>query len=170
MLISETEREWALELKREVVRSEDLWILNDMWYAQYAIVSQGDIDDALKRVRHMQKFRIQYKIQNTMECAMEIIEAMLKQQPGFLLSIDVARMESVNVLDFGAFNPKKALHIERAPDGNGMIDNWRTVVAGIYFMKYIAQPSLCVVRTGLLQLMDFGDFGWGKSSLMTMMS
>ncbi|CAB9522447.1 expressed unknown protein [Seminavis robusta] len=165
MTISEEERRWALEIKRAVEDNEELTNLSDMTYAHHAIVANGNVDEALCRIERQQVFRDHYKVDHSVEQGVELLQELIRQQPGFLLNIDIEliRQEAINAVDCGCFNPNVALDTSSSA-GFGVHDNWRIFCCGYYYIKFTSQPTLSVIRNGTLELGDFGGYGWSNFS------
>ena len=166
MIITQDELRWSLELKLAVMGSEELDNLSDMEYAQHAIIAGGKVEEGLRRIERMQVFRQYYQVDNSIEQGLKYIRALIEQQPGFLLNIDIdlARNEAINVFDCGCFDPNVALSCSASPE-TGYQDNWKVFACAVYYIKYISQPTLAVVRHGLLELGDFGGYGWSNFSV-----
>lgn len=168
MVITDTELGWALALKIAVTENDELDNLCDMEYAHHAIIAQGNLQEALTRVERMQIFRQHYKVDNSLEQGLYFIQELMKQQPGFLMNIDIdlVRQESLNVFDCGCFQPNVALDTTASPE-IGIRDNWKIFACAAYYVKYTSQPTLAVIRNGLLELADFGEYGWKNFSTET---
>jgi len=187
MLLTPAERSWALELKQSILHpnndnndQHDVLdpLSSDFEYAQWAIITQGDRASALRRIAKMQAFYKNYKVDNTIAQAVYYIKALMEQQPGFILNlnVDLARQESINAFDCGKFNPDVAMgfsarsNAESASSsslygGGGVRDHWQICMCAIYYLKYSCQPSFAVIRNGFLELIDFGDVEWHNFSL-----
>ena len=124
MWITAVERAWALEVKHAVESNKELEPLSDMWYAHHAIIAQGNLDEALRRIQIMQTFRQEYKINHSVEQAHHYLSELIEQQPGFLLNLDVdlEQQISVNAFDVGCFNPTKALQTDPKNAGRRAAD------------------------------------------------
>lgn len=155
MQLSAQERQWALAVKHAVEEDLDLQNLTDLEYAQYALVSQNDVDDALRRARGLQLFRQEYGINETLDQAMELINALIIQQPGMLLSVDKAKTNPtapevenhpdlhchyLMVFDFARINPK-ALHLPR---------DKRDMLGALYYLHHATQTNPTLMRNGIL--------------------
>ena len=178
MRLTPDERNWALEIKAAVNNSSNnsnnnnnaLEKLCDFECAQWAIISKGNIADALRRIGTIQAFRKNYKIDNSVDQAVFYLNALMDQQPGFVLNlnVDLVLQESVNCYDVGKFLPKVAMGCSKNNgDGSsgGIFDNWQICLGGVYYLKYTCQPSLAVIRNGFMELIDFGDYEWENFSM-----
>lgn len=188
MLITPAERAWALEIKAAVEDptsnsdNDELEAMCDFDYAQYAIITKGNLQEALRRITTIQAFRKNYKITNTVDQAVFYINALMDQQPGFVLNlnVDLTRQESVNCYDVGCFHPKVAMGITTSTNNSTTrntrtssedqttiipYDNWQVCLGGVYYLKYSCQPTMSVIRNGFMELIDFGDYEWENFSL-----
>lgn len=155
MRLTEEERGWALTIKRAVEEDEELRNLCDLDYVQYAIVTGGDVQDSLRRMRGLQVFRQEYGINDTFDQALEMIRAFLTQQPGLLLAVDKAKTASQQggededadahlhyllVLDFAKINPKTI----RLPRDK------RDMLGAFYYLHTATVAHPTAIRNGLL--------------------
>ena len=178
-LMSGQELQWALDIKQAVQDDPDLNELSDYDYSVYALVTKGDLENALYRIQGLQHFREEYKIHDTVEEGMELIKAFCKQQPWVILDlayfpISVVRNvqtaeEEVGptanqtlmdgyfilVMDYAAWNPK-ALKTE---------EDWRIFLGGMYYICKAARSDLHSVRKGLISLVETLGMSWKNFSV-----
>lgn len=173
MIITSEERQWALAIKHAVDNDEDIMVLTDFDYMQYAIVCGDDVDDALQRIRGLQVFRQEYNIGDTFEEGVHFLGALLQQQPGMLLSIDKARTSAKlpdevegeidvdahsnfwMIFDFARINP---------PAMNLPADK-RNVLAALYYAHHATQPNPNYIRNGILFIAECDSMTWDNISL-----
>ena len=178
MRLTPTERQWALDLKtaiEEMRQNEEQQLpkghirMCDFDYAQWAIITMGNVDEAVRRIGTIQTFQKNYKIDHSVDQAAFYLNALMEQQPGFVLNmnVDLIRQESVNCYDVGKFQPKVALGCNdgTSTSNGGIYDNWQICLGGVYYLKYACQPSLAVIRNGFMELIDFGEYEWENFSL-----
>ncbi|CAB9520487.1 expressed unknown protein [Seminavis robusta] len=163
MTLTQEEHGWACQLKQKVMettctasdddQSPPLTPLTDMEIAQYALVSGGDVPNAMKRIQAMQAFRSTYGIHHSPEQGVEAIGTFLEQQAGLILCFDVDTVtwDGIRVVDVGALNPAAAVASE---------DTWRIFIRGDYYLYYTCQPTLATIRRGNHTMMDFSEFSW----------
>lgn len=167
MLLTALERDWSLAVKGAVEGSEDLVNLTDMEYAQFAITTKGDLQEALRRIHGMQLFRQHYKIDHSVEQALYFLRGHIRLFPGLLLNIDVDIEQNIgiNACDLGYLQPDLILGTRPGIVEDKAIDgNWGLFCCATYYIKFATQPSLAVIRNGLLELVDFKDYGWKNFS------
>ena len=168
MSITNEERGWALELRQAVEDDDDRQKLSDFEYTQYAIVTQGHLQDALKHMATVQRFRQTHNVKRSqsemVQQGVDAIGAFLKQQPGMLLSIDVdpVTFEGIQVFDIGAVNPGAALD---ASSPNGVEYHLKNWLPGFYYMSVASNPLLATVRRGGFHMCDFQSYGWMSWSM-----
>lgn len=164
MKISALEKQWALALQQAVKESDGLKPLTDFEYVQHAIVSQGNVQEALFRIRGLQAFREEYGIDHSLEQALDYLTRAMQMLPGFILHLDNCPFtnEAIMVWDASACYPEKVLSLERT---TGKEYNWKTYVVAHYYMNYLCQPTLFAVRDGLTILIDCGDVSWNNVSM-----
>ena len=186
--LSADERSCALEIEQAVAASgkrkanddDDsalplpLTPLTALQYAQHALVAQGTgagtapVFHALQRMHGMQEVCQHYDIDDTVTQGLESIEALMEQQPGYVLEVecDPNTHQATLVLDRKAFYPSKALssnnnnnnqkrsNTETTTSIQGLDQNWRVLVRGLYYLHRACQPNLAAVRHGLTVILD----------------
>ena len=184
--LSADERSCAVEIEQAVMASsqrkaaqeEDstlpppLTPLKALQYAQHALVAQGTgtapVFHALQRIHGMQDFCQHYEIDDTVAQGLESIEALMEQQPGYVLEVecDPHTHKATLVLDRKAFYPSKALLPNKKKKGatadtppttatsKDLDHNWRVLVRGLYYLHRACQPNLAAVRHGLTMILD----------------
>lgn len=164
MNITSQERQWAFAIKQAVHDSEELKAITDFDYVQYAMVTQGNTQEALFRIGGMQAFREAYGINHTVEQAVDYLNRTMQMLPGFILHLDNCphTQEAIMVWDASVCYPEKILSLNRE---HGAEYNWKTYVVAHYYMNYCCQPTLYSVRDGLTLLMDCGQVGWENISM-----
>lgn len=158
MELTSVERNWALRLREAVEQLDDLQNLTDMEYAQYAIITQGDIPKALTKLYGFQVFREEYGVDNSVEQAIEVLAEHFRQQPGYLLHLDVdpATNEPCVVMDNSAFYPSRTMQLAR---GRHHDFNWRVNLVRTYYEYYAATCSFSAIRQGIFLIIDCDGVG-----------
>jgi hypothetical protein len=67
MELSEQERNRAINIKEAIARTDDLDPVSDFMCAQLALIDGSNIERALERVQHMQHFKEEYGILDTLQ-------------------------------------------------------------------------------------------------------
>lgn len=156
MILFDEERRWALELKEAFRNSShfgDDFHLCDLFFAQHAMVAKGNIAEALVRIGGLYQFFKEYKIDHTPEQAMFFMREFMKQQPGYILHMNVSSLtqQAWQVTDSEAFRLKTAL----ADD-----DSWKICICGIYYSHYTLWTTLTAMRQGLFVEIECDSVGW----------
>ena len=165
MVVLPEERDWAHDIKRAVQEAEHLDPLSDFDYVHYAIVTQGNLQDALYRIEGIQACKREYHIENTVDQGVEQIRLHMDEVvPGFLLHVDLCPVtnEPICVLDNAAFFPKfiKAGCPRRGPDYY-----WKTYLVASYYIMMACQPTMEAIRGGLTIILDCAEVEWKNVSM-----
>ncbi|CAB9511544.1 expressed unknown protein [Seminavis robusta] len=164
MAITSEERQWALAIKQAVSESEELSPINDFDLVQYAMITQGNTEEALARMEGMQSFREHYDIDNSAEQGVRCLQLAMDLLPRFLLHLDNCpdTNEAILAWDASVFYPDLVL----APCSQRGADfYWKNYVSASYYMYYCTQPNLASIRKGLTLLLDCGQVEWENVSI-----
>lgn len=165
MRITGEERQWALTIKGKVEASTGtdtstgLRPLSDMEYAQHALASEGNIDQALRRIEHMQWCKEEYKIDDTPEQGRQCMMELMRAHPGFFLQLDIDfdTGEGIVATDVGAYYPSRSLKC--SPTDRVMEQNWKIHIKGQYYLLRCLNPSLQSIREGFFILWEASTMG-----------
>ena len=189
MRLNEEERRCALEIEQAVAASSSMSTdsstdsstddstqslslspLTAMQYAQHAVIAQGNVHQAMQRIHGMQHFQQLYEIDDTVEQGVQAVQALLEQQPGYILDVDSNPRdhESTLVMDMRAFHPAKALQqhtptASHCTTSKNLHHNWSVLVRGHYYLNRACQPTLASVRQGLVMVLDCDGMEWDKN-------
>lgn len=157
MNTSRKERRWALQLKDAVAKAADVkrGLLTDLDYATYALVSRGNLEEALMRIRGVQQFQDYYQIDNSVDQGMFYLKELIRLQPGVILNLDICSLsqEGILALDLGTFNATRTL--ESSPEDTFHTSrSWKVHAVGFYYLLRALQPCLASVREGVSLLFD----------------
>ncbi|CAB9525560.1 expressed unknown protein [Seminavis robusta] len=142
--ISSEEREWAANIKAAAEAAEDIRNVSDMEYVHQAIIAKDDVDGALKRLRGLQDFRDEYKIKDTVEQGIELIKGFLRQQEGFLLTIDVDREKGHFVWVYDT--------AKIAPERCDYPDDWQIYLGAMYYQMNAMHSNMFAIREGVVHI------------------
>ena len=93
MVLTPEERQWALSIKAAIVGDPEVDNLSDFEYAQLALMDHGDVEAAVERARHMQTFKHEYGITDTLEQSRQLLPKLVKLLPGMPLSLSYNRRD-----------------------------------------------------------------------------
>lgn len=138
----------AMEDCDKTIYPLDLKRWSEYDYAQQAIVCTADLTDAestkqlMERLYKLQCFREEYKIQDTVEEGVRMIQRLMEMMPGYLLSVDfAARYGSyIAVFDRAAFQPSKL----------ALPEDMRTFLGAQYYIFQCLSTNLKAVRSGVV--------------------
>lgn len=158
MIVLPEEREWAVVIKRAVLEADHLHPLSDYEYVQYAIISQGDIHDALERISAQQTFKTKYHIDDSVDQGRRYLGWVMNNIPGFVLYLDnhVETNESIIAWECSVFNPKEIMKDDKA---------WEAYMTFSYYLYSLSQPTFASIRAGIVLLLDCAEVEWKNVSM-----
>ena len=150
------ELEWAWDIKTAVEENPELNPLADLWYAQLALVDQGDLEASLERVHHFQEFRIQYGVADTYGEAYREAKWMVDEFPGLFLSYSQTNEGSYGlIIDLTKLDMKvlkTGTHVDR-------------FLRSLFYFLNVINPDFSGMRCGVVFLAECEGFGWQHMSL-----
>lgn len=161
MTITSAELETARAIQKALEECETYALNPKLWteydYAQQAITCTGDLSDEasknklMQRLYLLQSFREEYKIHDTVEEGVLLIQRLMEMMPGYLLSVDFAAKYGsyIAVFDRAAFQPSK-LH---------MPEDLRTFLGAQYYIFQCLSTNLKSVRNGVVFITECQDTG-----------
>lgn len=156
MELTPQELEWAWRLKQAIEPRSEVDNLTDFWYAQLALQVQGNTEAGVDRALHLQLFREEYNILDTLEESRKMIPDIMELLPGVALSLSYNHRDGnyVFVYDMGAFDFKKALQTP---------ENARVLLAGCYYICHALCPDLEAIRRGVIIIAECSGFDWSRN-------
>ncbi|CAB9506111.1 expressed unknown protein [Seminavis robusta] len=156
MQLTNEERQWALNIKQAITASPEINDMSDFSYAQLALTDRGDLQAALERAAHMQAFREEYKILDSMEDGMRSLKTTLQVFPAAFLSFSYSNSHGSYcfVYDMAAFDLYK-LNKQPGLFQSGM---W-----GIYYLGHCMAPDFQSMRRGAIFLVECQGFDWKRN-------
>ena len=142
--ISQDEQMWATNIKAAIQSDPDIQNVPDMVYVHHALIAKSDVAAAVRRIHGLQFFREEYRIKDTVEEGMELIRGFLKQQQGYILSVDVdvSNGHFVWVYD----------NAKVRPDLVDFPEDWRVFLGGLYYLYQAMHSNIRSCRHGVLQI------------------
>lgn len=143
----------ALESCTQYPLNPQRW--SDYDYAQQALTCTADLEDEdatkalMQRMYKLQYFREDYKIQDTVEEGVRMIQRLMEMMPGYLLSVDfAARYGSyIAVFDRAAFQPAKLATPE----------DMRTFLGAYYYIFQCLSTNSKAIRSGVVFITECQD-------------
>jgi CRAL/TRIO domain len=154
MLLTEQERQWAIDVKNMVEMIPDIDGRSDFWCAQLALVCQGDFVEAVRRLNGLQDFMEEYSIFDTLEDAERAIrEGIIRLCPGMHLAFQFCPEEGTycRVVDLTQLNSGE---LRRSPR------ELQQYMAGMYFIHNAMTPDLESIRKGVIGVVECEGVGW----------
>lgn len=150
MELAPEENQRALQIKQTVEQRSDILNLRDMEYAQFAVMTKGNVVEAIRRIQLAHAFRQEYNIDPySLEQGMDLVEKFMQQQPNFLLSIDrnAAHGYHIFVYNRTGFHPSNIRSDE----------DYRIFIGAMIFMMDALQPTLQACQRGIVHIGECSD-------------
>ena len=145
--VEKIEREWAIAIKAAAQRHSDIdaSIVSDLEYLQYAIFTQGNVPDALKRLALVQDFKRRYGIHDdgSWEEGIRDLETFLRAFPDYLCSF------GIHPGDQSCFS---CLRPVESP--NGAPENVPVFMRFWFYHCQATQSSIATMRAGVVTFAD----------------
>jgi len=163
MEATEQELKWAAAIKdaAKVCAEIDADAVSDLEYLQHAIIAKEKVSKALKRIKHMQKFKQKYGIHKDgcYEDAIRDLKAFEEAHPNFILALgglETEKNTNVHVLsvDYAQFFAKN-MKTEEA---------FQVLMRGIFYYMQACQPNVAAMRAGFVFLANAEKIGWRNFS------
>jgi hypothetical protein len=154
MKLTEDELRWAWEIKVYVeAHGREIDPLCDMEYALHAVFARGNLREAVQRIQGLQRFRRLYRVQDTIQEGVQVMQDFIQLQPRVLMTVDVCgdNGEAIMAWNQGACLPARAMETEA---------QWKNHLLLHYYLFKIQQPTLQAVRAGSFHLIEGKDMTW----------
>jgi CRAL/TRIO domain len=154
MMITEEDREYALEIKSALQASPEVDCPNDFWCAQHAII-ESNLSCAVDRALQLQHFREEYGIVDTYEFGSKCLKDLLELFPGIYMSFDFSESDGsyIIVSDLQKFDIS-ALKNPR----NDLV--W---IRATYFTYQIMCCDMESIRRGVHIIHECDGYDWKKN-------
>jgi CRAL/TRIO domain len=155
MELSDEERQWAVAIKERITSCREIDDLSDIWYAQLAIITGGNVDEAVQRAANLQNLKEDLKIRDDYEQGKQVTQNFTESFPGCLLSLDFHDPEGayISVWDASKFRGWKA------PD-----KKYATMLC-CYYLCHVLNPDLESTRRGSVWFIEAHGFGFNMEMM-----
>jgi CRAL/TRIO domain len=155
MELSNVERQWAVAIKERITSSREIDDLPDIWYAQLAIVTGGDVDEGVRRAANLQDLKEDLKIRDDYEQGKQVAKKFMEYFPGTLLSCYFHDPDGtyVSVWDSSKFRGWKA-HEKK-----------HNTLLCCYYICHILNPDLEATRRGSVWFVEAQGFGFNMEMI-----
>eukprot|EP00797_Seminavis_robusta_P031198 Sro670_g184720.2 (261) ;mRNA; r:42208-42990 len=130
--------------------------VSDYWYAQVALVDKGDMANAMERIHHMQLFREEYDIQDTVAQGQRSVAAFMELFPEFYLSFGYNSAGGNYTLVFDISRMHGSV-IKNQPRG------YKTWFQAIYYLNHALCSDMEAIRRGMALIIECMGFEWKKN-------
>jgi hypothetical protein len=147
MRLTQAEVERTTQIKAAVEADERCRNLSDFEYVQYCLTTRDEsMESVCERVWTMQEFRMEYRIQETLDEGLELFHQFTLLQPGLLLSIDFleSTQNYMTVDDFACYFPAVLKTHE----------NFRVFFGGFYYLWNAMMPTFTAMRVGISSMTE----------------
>ena len=154
MQLNRQELRWAQDIKRIIENVCELGNLNDFMYAQIALITKGDVDEALAMAYRLQVFREEHQIRDSLADGMQKVCRLMKLFPTLLLSLDsdgeLATTNNVCVFDYKGYRA----------DVLSSQENVSTWLGAWYYILTSLCPDFRSIREGAVVMAECHGFDW----------
>ncbi|CAB9511534.1 expressed unknown protein [Seminavis robusta] len=154
MKLTQEEHEWALEIKEMIANSPELDKYTDFMCAQMAIITRGDLEDAMHRAHGLQDFRREYKILDTLEQGHMCMKQLTELLPLHLLSFSFSPSEGTYILahDLTKIDTKLLNTVSK-------VETW---MAASYYLHTTFSADMASIRRGCIAMVECEGMDWTK--------
>lgn len=159
MELTEEETEWAKAIKTAVEASNEIDNLSDFMYAQYALIDQDNVQQALRRIQHFQIFRQEYRLLDTADEGTQILHRLVGLLTNIMLSVSFNQEEGnfVLVMDIAAFREK---NLKTDAD-------YRYLLGFVYYIGHVLSPDFTAIRQGTFYVIECDGYDWKNLTMST---
>jgi phenylalanyl-tRNA synthetase alpha subunit len=147
MQVTMEERRWALEIKNSIQLIAELDNLSDYMYAQLAIITRGNVKDAIRRVTGLQHYRQEYNILDTLQDGCQQLLKLFDLFPEQFLSFSFSESEGTYVLihDATKFDTTALNTPEKV----------QSFMAAAYYLEATKCPDMASIRRGSIVFVEW---------------
>lgn len=159
MELTQEEIEWAKAIRTAVEANNEVDNLSDFMYAQYALIDQDNLDQALRRIQHFQIFRQEYRLLDTADEGILILHRLIDLLPNIMLSVSFNEEEGnfVLVMDIAAFREK---NLKTDAD-------YRYLLGFVYYIGHVLSPDFTAIRQGTCYVIECDGYDWKNLTMST---
>ncbi|CAB9507575.1 unknown protein [Seminavis robusta] len=154
MQLSNEERQWALSIKASIETNNEIDPVSDFACVHLAMIFQGDVEAAVESALHLQCFRQDYDIMDTLSDSRRALAKLIKLFPKFYMSYSFNKEDGnyYLVYDVTQFCIKKMTRTEM----------FTTFNAGAYFFKHAMTVDFALMRKGSVFIAECEGYSWTK--------
>ena len=152
MKLTREEYQWALDLKDHVESLPDLDNMTDFMYAQFAVFTKGNLEEAVNRAFGMQEFLQEFSILDSHEEGCRYLKFLMDTFPRQFLSFSFSDLEGTYVLaqDVACFDTTVLV----TPD---QMNDW---LKASYYIHTAMSPDMATIRKGIIALLECEGVNW----------
>lgn len=157
MMLSQGEKNRALQIKTAVEEDNQLQNLTDFDYVQYALACRGEsLEQIRERVYLQQAFKQEYNLTDDADQGIQIYQQFLVQQPYFMLVIEYlpSTLNYISICDLAELFPSRIQTQEQ----------YRVVLGGFFYKYQCMNTDFQAIRTGISSLVECKDASFDNLS------
>ncbi|CAB9502270.1 expressed unknown protein [Seminavis robusta] len=168
LVLTTLEQRWARQLRVAARESQDVLKVSDWEIARQAVVSLGDgAEETLGSIRQMHSFQNQHDIQGTLEEGMAVLGKFHERFPDVLLNIDLCGNSKDGARYFAVIDLAALIQCVTACQEDDQEDDWKMLLATIYYMSQCMCPQMEGLRSGCTLIMECGGVDWKNAECLT---
>jgi hypothetical protein len=156
MTLTPDELRWARDVKAAIVADPEIDNLSDFMYAQWALMCQNNVEQAVHKARQLQWFREEYGISDCTEQCRQMVVGACTLCPGGFLSLSYNHRDGNYVLiyDMAAIDSHKCY---------ATVESTRVSLGSVYYMFQAMNPDFQAIRQGIVFLVECSGFDWRQN-------
>ncbi|CAB9501402.1 expressed unknown protein [Seminavis robusta] len=152
MQLTNEERQWALSIRAAIEANNEIDPVSDFKCVHLAIIFQGDVEAAVESALHLQCFRHEYDILDTLSESRRALAKLIKLFPKYYMSYSFNKEDGdyYLVYDITQFSIKKMTRTEM----------FTTFNAGSYYFLHATTVDFALMRKGSIFIAECEGYSW----------
>jgi hypothetical protein len=150
LTIEEGENAWAI--RRAIEAIPELDNLSDFMYCHLAIVVGDDVEDAVKRATHLQTFRQNFRVLDTLEDGRKAFQEMIEILPEFVLALEFHEDSYSLFFNLKGFDASLLTTPEKL----------NAIIKGYYYIRQCLSADFETIRQGVFIHFECNGYDWTK--------
>jgi hypothetical protein len=147
MKLTKQEHRWAYDIKNTIQSMAELDNLSDFMYAQLAIITKGNLEDAIRRVTGLQHYRQEYNILDTLQDGCQQMKMLFEFFPEQFLDFSFSLSGGTYVLIHDVTKMDTAVL--------NTAEKVQKFMAAAYYLHTTMCPDMASIRSGCIAIMEW---------------
>jgi hypothetical protein len=152
MDLTSEECDQAWEIRRAIEAMPEMENLSDFMYCQLAIVAANNKEEALERALHLQCFREDFKVPDTLSHGLASLKKLLSLAPAHFMALHFQDDAYSLFLNIKGFETSVLNTREKE-------EEW---IVGYYYLQHALSCDFETIRQGLIIHQECGGYDWKK--------